>query len=174
MLKDGNGTWIDDENELKKMVVEFFQKLYQSVDGEGCWYETTSTFLVLEQDTLKSLGRAPLSDEIKQSLFSMGPYKAPGFDGFPPLFFQSKWSVVGEDLCNFVKSVFTGRHDLKDHNRTLISLIPKIDRPESVGHLRPISLCSVHYKVLTKVIAGRLRHLMDSLVSPNQSSFIKG
>ncbi|KAK4276434.1 hypothetical protein QN277_014588 [Acacia crassicarpa] len=104
----------------------------------------------------------------------MGSYKALGFDGFRPLFYQSKWSIVGEGLSEFVSSVFAGRHEVKNHNRTLISLIPKRDKPESVGHFRPISLCSIHYKVLTKVITRRLRLLMDSLASPNQSSFIRG
>ncbi|KAG8381209.1 hypothetical protein BUALT_Bualt06G0098400 [Buddleja alternifolia] len=40
--------------------------------------------------------------------------------------------------------------------------------------MKPISLCNVLYKIITKTITLRLRDLMDELVSPNQSSFIKG
>ena len=59
-------------------------------------------------------------------------------------------------------------------NKTLISLIPKRESIECLAHLRPISLCTVHYKCLAKVLALRLRGVMDDLFSPFQSSFIKG
>ncbi|KAK4282132.1 hypothetical protein QN277_013544 [Acacia crassicarpa] len=174
MLKDEHGNWIDYENALRDMVVSYFQNLYQAVDSDFNWLTTVTSFPPLVPELLKNLGAVPLNEEIKRALFSLGAFKAPGFDGYPPIFFQSKWNIVGESLCNFVKSVFEGSEDLSVHNNTLISLIPKRDRPEIVGHFRPISLCSVHYKVVMKVITGRLRGLMDTIVSPFQASFIKG
>ena len=57
-------------------------------------------------------------------------------------------------------------------NSTLISLIPKMKSLEVVAHLRPISLCNMNYKVVTKVIVNRLRPLLNELVGPEQASFI--
>ncbi|XP_061367828.1 uncharacterized protein LOC133310843 [Gastrolobium bilobum] len=63
---------------------------------------------------------------------------------------------------------------VQDVNQTHLCLIPKKDNPESMKDFRPISLCSVSYKLVTKIIADRLRELMPKLVSPNQCAFIKG
>jgi hypothetical protein len=53
-------------------------------------------------------------------------------------------------------------------------LIPKTDNPEFVSDLRPISLCNVTYKVVSKVLAGRLRTILDDVISPSQSAFVLG
>src|ERR1044072_2523328 len=57
---------------------------------------------------------------------------------------------------------------------TLVVLIPKGDLPNSLGDFRPISLCNVVYKLVTKVFVNRLRPFLDELVGPLQSSFIPG
>lgn len=56
----------------------------------------------------------------------------------------------------------------------LIVLIPKVDQPRYLKEFRPISLCNVVYKVITKVVVQRLRPFLDDLVGPLQSSFIPG
>ncbi|MCI27595.1 LINE-1 reverse transcriptase like, partial [Trifolium medium] len=55
-----------------------------------------------------------------------------------------------------------------------ITLIPKIDSPLRIGDFRPISLLGSLYKLVAKVLAGRLATVMDKLISRNQSAFIKG
>lgn len=60
----------------------------------------------------------------------------------------------------------------EDMNRTLISLIPKQDVLECLTHFRPISLCNVVVKIISKVVANHLRPLMAKLTAPNQSSFV--
>ncbi|GAU48545.1 hypothetical protein TSUD_99510 [Trifolium subterraneum] len=55
-----------------------------------------------------------------------------------------------------------------------ITLIPKIQSPLSIGDFRPISIVGSLYKLVAKVLASRLAKVMDKLISPNQSAFIKG
>lgn len=59
-------------------------------------------------------------------------------------------------------------------NKTNIVLIPKTDNPETINQFRPIGLCNVSYKVVSKIIVYRIRPLLDNIISPFQSSFIHG
>ena len=62
----------------------------------------------------------------------------------------------------------------KEINHTHIALIPKVKSPERITEFCPISLCSVIYKVVSKVLANRLKGILPSVVSENQSAFQAG
>ncbi|KAL9687816.1 hypothetical protein QQ045_032223 [Rhodiola kirilowii] len=118
---------------------------------------------------------APFSEvEIKRALFQMHPTKAPGLDGFPALFYQSNWDTVGRDIINeSLKCLNEGILDVAI-NETLIVLVPKVKKVERVEDLRPISLCNVTMKIITKAIANRLKTVLPNIISQNQSAFIQG
>lgn len=53
-------------------------------------------------------------------------------------------------------------------------LIPKEGTPRNITQFRPISLCNVVYKLLTKVLVNRLRPFLDRMISPVQGAFVPG
>lgn len=57
---------------------------------------------------------------------------------------------------------------------TNVALVPKKRNPVSMAELRSISLCNVIYKVISKVLANRLKVIIDYVISENQSAFIPG
>ena len=58
-------------------------------------------------------------------------------------------------------------------NSTFLALIPKVDMPVSFADFRPISLCNLCYKLISKIAALRLRPFLDSSISPQQFGFLK-
>lgn len=57
-------------------------------------------------------------------------------------------------------------------NATFLALIPKENRPTSFSRFRPISLCNSSYKILSKILASRLKPLLPSLILNNQGGFL--
>lgn len=104
----------------------------------------------------------------------MHPDKAPGPDGLTPAFFQKHWSIVGKDIIKLMRDFFETGEIIKGLNETNIVLIPKKKNPVSVTELRPIALCNVLMKVITKVLANRLKEVLHTIISDTQSAFIPG
>jgi hypothetical protein len=118
---------------------------------------------------------APITkDELKEALFEMHPDKAPGPDGFNPAFYQHFWELCGDDIFVAVKEWLERGYFPSSLNDTNICLIPKCERPASMKDLRPISLCNVLYKMVSKLLANRLRGCLAKCVSEEQSAFLEG
>lgn len=121
----------------------------------------------MNQELLKDFTR----EKIDLALKHMEPLKAPGPDGMPPIFFQSFWSMIGDEVSYAILDCINNFHIPYDLNHTLVMLIPKVKCPELISEFRPVSLCNVIYKLVSKVLANRLKKLLPLLVLENQSAF---
>ena len=110
--------------------------------------------------------------EIRDALFQIGPLKAPGPDGMPGRFFRRNWALLKEEVIRAVKNFFTNGVIPEGANDTVLVLIPKGSNPECLTDYRPISLCNVLYKIISKCLVNRLRPHLDGLISETQSAFV--
>lgn len=101
----------------------------------------------------------------------MAPLKALGLDGMPPIFYQHYWSPISDDVSCAMLSCLNSGTIPASINHTYITLIPKIKSPEKVIEFRPISLCNILYKLISKLLANRLKNLLPYVVSESQSVF---
>ena len=89
-------------------------------------------------------------------------------------FLQKFWNILSADFTRVCLSVLNGNSSIREFNNIVVVLIPKIKNPTSPKDFRPISLCSVVYKTIYKIIASRLKPYLQDIISPNQSAFVLG
>ncbi|CAL5386064.1 unnamed protein product [Camellia sinensis] len=117
----------------------------------------------------------PVTDEeIKNAAFQLGSLKASGPDGFQGIFYQNHWEIVCSDVCFAIREFFHTGFVLPEWNNTNLVLIPKVATPEKLVHYTPISLCNFKMKIITKLMANRLKRFLHYFISLNQAAFIPG
>ena len=104
-----------------------------------------------------SLTRDFSAAEVKLALKQMYPLKAPSPDGMPPRFFHHFWLKIGVEVATTVLDILNSGISPPKFNETHIVLIPKCKEPKNITKYRPISLCSVVYKIASKAIANKLK-----------------
>lgn len=169
-----NGNWSSDADLLQEEAQAFFKKLFCSSHQHQNRYFQEGTHPTIDNDGKNSLTSPITKKEITAALHSMKPYKSPGPDGFHCIFFKQYWHIVGDDVFHLVNTAFQTGYFNPTISDTLIALIPKIDSPKTFKDFRPISLCNIIYKLITKVLVMRLRPILNNIIGPYQSSFLPG
>lgn len=118
------------------------------------------------------INRRTTKEEVKEALMSMSPVKALGPDGLYALFYQKTQSIVGDQVYSLVDGFLQTGTLPMGFNDTNLVLIPKTQTLEKTSQFRPINLCNVAYKIVTKVKTSRLKKIMPDLISLVQRCFM--
>ena len=154
------------------MAISYFETLFTTSHPSRI-LEVTDTIPTRVTDEMNQrLISTFTRDGVEAALKQMHPTKAPGPDSMSAIFFQKYWDVVGNDIMHMVLNVLNSNMSIADINRTNFTLIPKINSPSRLSNFRPISLCNVVYKLVSKVIANRLKNILPQIISENQSAFL--
>lgn len=89
-------------------------------------------------------------------------------------FFLKIWEQTKHAVIHTCHTAFNTSTIPKIIKSTFVTLIPKVPRLENINQYRPINLRNTIYKIITKIIVHRMRHLLPNLINPTQSSFIPG
>jgi len=96
-------------------------------------------------------------EEIKQAIDGMEDDRAPGPDGYNATFIKLCWDIIKIDLFKMVSSSQRRSKIGGSTNSAFLALIPKEKEAKTFDRFRPISLCNIGYKIITKIIASRLK-----------------
>lgn len=86
----------------------------------------------------------------------------------------SSLRLHGNDFTVAVQSVFRYGFLYKGVNSTILALVPKKTDSLEMRDFRPIAYCNVLYKVVSKILANRLKMLLPRMITENQSAFVRG
>jgi ribonuclease HI len=173
-LSDDNGSWCDQPNQVVGIALDYFQNLFHTMGPTDVDRVLDHIPHVITEDMHSILSKEYSASEVERAIMQMGPRTAPGPDGMPPLFYQSFWPLIGNDVTAAVLSSLNSGSILQAINHTYITLIPKVKSPTRITEFRPISLCNVIYKILSKVLANRLKLILPRIISETQSAFVPG
>jgi len=156
------------------MVKDYFSNLFTSespIIDDGVLSDVSRRVT----PAMNTLLNAPFSrEEVQKALFSIGDLKAPGQDGLHAIFYKRFWNMLGDDLVVQVLGAVNSATIPSGWNDTMIVMIPKVENPDKVAQFRPISLCNVVYKVISKMLANRMKGILEEIISDHQSAFVPG
>jgi hypothetical protein len=173
-LRREDGGWVEEEGEKRSFITNYFSTLFRSMAAADPHQLTQAVERKVTEEMNLVLLKEFTREEVKVVVDSIGDLKAPGPDGMPAIFYKRFWDVVGEKVTNEVLQILNGGQFPEGWNETTIVLIPKVRNPEQLKDLRPISLCNVLYKIVSKVLANRLKGILPEIISPAQSAFVPG
>ena len=88
-------------------------------------------------------------------------------------FIKSNWEVIKEDVMNFFVAFHSDGSVIRELNNSFMALILKIPKPVTMSDFRPISLVGAMYKIVAKVLANRIKKVMESIIGETQMAFMK-
>jgi len=167
-ITDEFGVHCKGQEDLKKAVTHYFNFFYKE-RLTSCTMEkleVTNLFKkMIQNEDLISLLKPVTTEEIKKVLDLFKRDKSPGLDGWMVEFFSHFFDLVSEDLVQVVEESRKFGNIPGCLNSTFLTLIPKENNPSSFGDFRPISLCNLCYKMISKVISNRIKPYLSSQLS---------
>ncbi|KAJ4784686.1 reverse transcriptase [Rhynchospora pubera] len=188
MVQQQDGTLTGDDRTIRAIFLKYFKDLYCLVNlnlGPLVDQAHTTSLLIFEELNGSIQKTVPMSahskiiatptyQEVKRTLFEMGPDKSPGPDGFTARFLQTNWHILGPTVVAQLKNVFEIGEVPEDWLRGHVTLIPKSAEPMTPADYRPISVGTILYRLMMKLVANRLRPHIKKVISHEQNAFLKG
>ena len=168
-----NGRRLVKEAEVKEGLVGAFQSLL-SASNNWCPPYPDLCFNLIGADQTAKLEEMFTEEEVLATVSGLNDDKAPGPDGFPIAFWSFSWDFVKYEVMGFFKDFFQNDQFVKSLNATFLVLVPKGSTVEDLKDLRPISLVGSLYKILSKVLANRIKSVMKLIISQSQNAFVEG
>ena len=164
---------IEGQNNLKVYITDFYKKLFGHPDNSSIRLLGDGLTKISTEDSVFLKEKFTIND-LKEAVFGMATNKAAGPDGFNVEFYQKHWDIVKKDLFGLLQDFQEGRLDVGRLNYGVITLVPKGKDADKIQKFRPICLLNVTLNFLTKVLVNKLTGVIQKVVKPTQTAFLKG
>eukprot|EP00253_Pinus_taeda_P008091 PITA_08091 len=171
------GERVEQHEEIEKELLNHFKQVHQEPDINRCPAVERIICNVPKLITAEhnELLLSPIQiQEVDVAMAQLKEGKAPSPDDFTTTFFHKFWELIKLEVWDVAEESHVNHRLLPSLNSTFIALIPNEEDSIKPDKFRPIALCNVIYKVISKVIAKRLKPLLPMLISPEQPGYVEG
>ena len=180
-LIDNEGNEIKESKQILNEQKLYYQKLYTShnptTDQEldKLFFDKQNDFYILSNEEADSIENEITPEECYRILKDMKANKSPGSDGFTTEFYLHFWNELKFIMVNSFKYAFQEGKMSDSQRLGVITCLPKPGKDKLyMKNWRPISLLNIDYKILSGVIANRIKKHLGALISQCQKGFIEG
>ena len=176
-LINNNGKLLTNQKDIREEQKSFYYNLYKKQETNNMYLEEFlgDDLPSLTDNQKTNCDKAITLEECKEALKTFSCNKSPGNDGLTVEFYRYFW----EDISDLFIACFEEIHNTGSmgfsHRQAVITLIDKKDKDRQyLKNWRPISLLNVDYKIISKVLALRLKDILPDIIHENQTGFVKG
>ena len=175
-IKCQDGTYSSNINIILNEQKQFYKNLFTS---EGSDERESSTVLehvdsVLNNDQKETCDADISEQEIKNAIKILKVNKSPGDDGIVSEFYIEYWYLIHKEFTQVIKHIFNINTLSPSQYNAILTLLYKKGEREDIRNWRPISLLNVDYKIITKILAERLKKILPYIIHTDQKGFVHG
>ena len=156
-LWNENGIWCESKESVAATAISYFKNIYTTTNLTRINEVVNLILAKVSKEMNDSLVQNFTTEEVRVALQQMHPTRAPSPDGMSAIFYHKYWNIVGCDVTSMVLNVLNLDNPMNELNKTNITFVPKVKQPTRMKESRPISLSNVAYKLISKVLANRLK-----------------
>lgn len=176
-MKNDRGIMVSDFDGISSTGVNHFKRIFSNPGGTSIAeiVKIAGHFpSFVNDEENENLRSEIMASELLSTLHTFQRDKSPDPDGWPIEFYLGFYELIGADLLKVVEEYEIRAHIHPPINTTFLALIPKKDRPETFDDFRPISFCNCLYKIISKIIANKLKKILSLHISKKQFGFLEG
>eukprot|EP00253_Pinus_taeda_P012528 PITA_12528 len=176
-ITDGSGVFYVTQQEISTEAVRYFSSQYRRKSGgdyQDVLWDIELAPQMFDVDGNTNFLRPITEDELLSTLKAFSKDKSLSPDGWTIEFYIHFYELLKLDLIRMVEEARLSGRIHQKASSTLIALIPKKGDAESFHDFRPISLCNISFKIISKIIVERLKPTLASFISLDQHAFLRG
>ena len=176
------GDIITDSKEILLAQEKFYRELYTSRstyitdDHAHIFFDNNNPYVQkLSNEESMDMDGIIRKEECLNAVKCLKNNKSPGTDGFTAEFYKFFWKDLGDFLIrSFNDSYEEGKLSVS-RRQGIITCIPKPGKTrDQLKNWRPITLLNIDYKILTTVLANRIKKHLEKIVTDSQKGYVKG
>ena len=175
-----NNTTVEEQKDILSQLQLYYTNLYTSttknINTDNVQqYITKQKLLKISEEDQQQLNADFTEEEIKKTIKNMANNKTPGTDGFPIEFYKFFWTDISKYLISSIMCSFNSSSLSINQRRGIITCLPKGNKDRTrLKNWRPITLLNSDYKIISNVLANRLKQFLPNIINQDQKGFIKG
>ena len=176
IMQDSSGRFVSETPDLLDVWRSFYSQLFTESEADSSLQDSLLDYIhtSLSLDQRRSCEGSLTPDECLSALKGMASNKAPGLDGLPKEFYLAFWDLIGPDLVEVLNFALASGTLSYSQRLGVITLIHKKGPRYDCKNWRPVTLLTLDYKIASRAISLRLRRVMSSLVSSDQTCAVPG